>query len=87
MGFFSELFGRGKEVSVSAERIHINISNEKQFKRNVSRLITLYNAVSQGDNRQEVREEMEERKDVFVKFGHKRPESLEDVVKINEELK
>lgn len=87
MGFLSKLFGADRDVKVAAEKVHVNVSNAKQFRRNVFRLVTLYQAVEQGDSRKEVLEEIQMRQKVCEDFGHQRPKNIEEAIKLQEEVK
>jgi hypothetical protein len=58
--------------------IEINVTNNAQFVRNVNRITNLYLAISQGDSRPSLHEELFLRKQACATFGHAVPESLEE---------
>ncbi len=81
MGFF-DFLKRGNAVQTEAQPISINVSTKSQFERNVGRMISLYQALLQGDTRGEINEELEMRKGICANFGHEKPNSLEETVEL-----
>ena len=67
-------------VQMQALPISFDIKSDSpaSFKRNIGRIITLYQAISQGDLRIEVKHELEARLSACEKFGHTPPENIKE---------
>lgn len=66
--------------------VEIKVTTNADFIRNISRLVRLYQCVSSGDDRLEVREEINTRKMLCRNFGHAVPETLQEAEALLEKV-
>lgn len=78
MSWLSDLFNKKETLPISISPIEINVSNSSQFKRNVGRLVSLLEALEQGDLREDIKTEIEARVEACIQFGHEAPKSLQE---------
>lgn len=62
------------------------IVTQSQFARNVSRLVTLYQAKSQGDTRADIDAELANRMKACVSFGHDAPRNLDEAIALKQKV-
>lgn len=75
MSFLKNLFGtEAKAIEVYQAPSPV-VNNRSDFIRNVNRIVNLYRAIAQGDERQELKDELEQRIQKCPDFGHPVPYS------------
>jgi len=85
--FFDRFKTKAHPVEIVQTPVADNkVVTQSQFARNVSRLVTLYQAKEQGDTRADVAAELEQRAKACVEFGHPAPQNLAEAIALKQKV-
>lgn len=86
MSLFKNLFGSEAKAIEVYTAPPVVVNSRSEFTRNVNRIVNLYRAILQEDLRQEVVDELEQRRQKCLEFGHPVPYTLEEAEELQKKV-